>query len=582
MNLWHIYIAECADKTLYTGITNNLSRRLEAHNSSDKGAKYTRGRRPIMLLYSRQLPDKSTALKEEHRLKKLSKKEKLEWIQKEQKVKSNLYFHKLRIDTQEEFFVYMRSDCDVCISEGFQALTRVQVSTQNKTIVASLAVVHSDILVPGQVSLSESAQNELGVSEGDPLIISHLSPIDSFGLVRAKIFGEKLTLDHYNAIMSDIIESNYSNVQISAFICACSGNQMSVKEVEYLTKAMVQSGKQLTWNQKIIADKHCIGGLPGNRTTPIIVAIAAVAGLTIPKTSSRAITSPSGTADTLEVFTKVNLSLSKLKKVVNTEGGCLAWGGVLQLSPVDDILIKVERLLDLDGENQLIASILSKKSAAGSTHIIIDIPVGPTAKVRTKEAAKSLKKKIETVATALGLHIQVFLTDGSQPIGRGIGPILEALDIVSVFENNPTAPKDLREKALFLSGALLEMTGKAPLHQGKKMAQRILESGAAWEKFMAICKAQGQFKLPTHKAPFNHPVYAKKSGVITQIDNRKLAKLAKLTGAPTHPHAGIWFDAPIGKHIQTGDLLMTLYTENQGELNYALRYLTEIDIIEIN
>lgn len=497
------------------------------------------------------------------------------------KIDSVLKFHELHIETQQEFFVYMRSDCGVCISEGFESLARVQVSTKRKTIVATLVVVHSNILKKGQLSLSESAQAELRVSEGDFLEIAHMSPVDSFGLVRAKLFGKVLTVDDYMAVLTDIVQNKYSNVQISAFISACAGNQMAVKEIEALTKAMINTGRQLKWDHPVIADKHCIGGLPGNRTTPIVVAIAAVAGLIIPKTSSRAITSPSGTADTLEVFTTVDLSLSKLQKVVKSEGGCLAWGGVIQLSPADDVLIRVERLLDLDGENQLIASILSKKCAAGSTHIVIDIPVGPTAKVRSVAAAKSLKKKIETVAKSLGIYVSVLLTDGLQPIGRGIGPVLEALDVVAVFENDPTAPQDLREKSLFIAGKLIEMAGKAPLNQGQKMARDILESGEAWRKFMAICKAQGKFKLPTHNAPYHFQVFSKKSGVVTQIDNRKLAKLAKLTGAPMHPHAGIWFNAPLGKKIQTGDLLMTLYSENQGELDYALDYLSKIDVLEI-
>ena len=475
----------------------------------------------------------------------------------------------------------MRSDCEVCISEGFTALTRVQVSTKHKRIVASLAVVHSDILADGQVSLSESAQLELGVCEDDLLVVTHLSPIDSFGFVRAKLFGESLTQENYDSVISDIVASKYSTIQIASFISGCVGNQMSLKEIEYLTKAMAKTGQHLTWRQKVVADKHCIGGLPGNRTTPIIVAIAAVAGLIIPKTSSRSITSPSGTADTIAVFTNVELSLPKLKQVVQSEGGCMAWGGVLQLSPADEILIKIERQLDLDGENQLVASILSKKYAAGSSHILIDIPVGPTAKVRSAKTAELLKHKMEVVAKSLGLHLEVIITEGLQPIGRGIGPVLEALDIVAVFENDPTAPQDLREKSLYMAGKLLEMTGKASLNEGQKMAEDILKSGAAWKKFIAICKAQGRLELPTHNARFQHQVISKKSGIVTQIDNRKLAKLAKLTGAPTDIHAGILFNAQLGKVITKGDILMTLYAENQGELNYALTYLAEIDIFEI-
>ena len=146
---------------------------------------------------------------------------------------------------------------------------------------------------------------------------------------------------------------------------------------------MVKTGKILTWPSDLIVDKHCVGGLPGNRTTLIVVPIVAAFGLMIPKTSSRAITSPAGTADTMEVFAPVNLDIKTMRKVVEQENGCIVWGGSVSLSPADDLLIRIERPMDLDSEGQLVASILSKKIAAGSNHLVIDIPIGSTAKIRT-------------------------------------------------------------------------------------------------------------------------------------------------------------------------------------------------------
>ncbi len=494
---------------------------------------------------------------------------------------SQLTFRDLGIDTRQEFFVYMRSDCDVCVSEGFEALTRVKVSHKSKTIVATLAVLHSDVLKPGEISLSESARKALNIRPGATLTVSHVPPMDSFSLVRSKLFGHRLSLQNFQAIIADITENKYSNVHIAAFICACSNHRLSVREVVSLTESMIWSGRRLDWGGGVVVDKHCIGGLPGNRTTPLVVAIVAAAGLTIPKTSSRAITSPAGTADTVEVFTKVDLNLSEIRRVVKKEGGCLAWGGEIQLSPADEMLIRVERLLDLDSESQMIASILSKKIAAGSTHILIDVPVGPTAKVRSQKAALSLKKNMESVAKSLGITVQVMMTDGSQPVGRGIGPALEADDLVAVFQNHPGAPKDLRDKALLLAGTILEMGGAAAGGKGTEKAQHILESGHAWEKFSDICKAQGAFRLPSKKAPYLEAICSDKAGMITSIDNRHLAKLAKLTGAPHDKLAGIWFEAPLGKRVAKGDTLMTLHAESRGELDYALRYLSEVDVLTI-
>ena len=114
----------------------------------------------------------------------------------------------------------------------------------------------------------------------------------------------------------------------------------------------------------------------------IVVPIVAAHGFTMPKTSSRAITSPAGTADTMEVLARVDLTIDEMKQVVGECNACLVWGGHVNLSPADDILIGVERPLNLDTREQMVASIMSKKKSAGSTHLVIDLPLGPTAKVR--------------------------------------------------------------------------------------------------------------------------------------------------------------------------------------------------------
>ncbi len=492
---------------------------------------------------------------------------------------SNILKYKhLGIYTQNEYVVYMRSDCHVCISEGFEALTRIRISKSTRSIVASLNVINSDILLPNEIGLSEAAANKMGVSENEPLSVSHLEPIESLRHLRAKIYNQKLNYKAYKEIITDIVEGDYSNIHLSAFITACAGDRMDINEISDLTKAMITSGKQLNWNQEIVVDKHCIGGLPGNRTTPIVVAIVAAYGLTMPKTSSRAITSPAGTADTMEVMTNVNLSFEEIKTVVKSEGGCIVWGGTAQLSPADDMLIKVEKALDIDSEGQLIASVLSKKAAAGSTHVIIDIPVGETAKVRSTEMAQKLKNHIETVGLAVGLKVKVIITDGTQPVGRGIGPTLEAIDILKVLKNESDAPKDLTERALLLAGELLELSGKVEVGTGSVIANQLLASGKAYKKFLAICKAQGRFTEPV-PAPYTIDIKAEKSGILKRIDNRKLAKLAKLSGAPQSKAAGILLNAHLGEYIVEDQLLYTIYAESKGELNYALDYRNNHDDI---
>ncbi|EAR16195.1 thymidine phosphorylase family protein [Robiginitalea biformata] len=493
--------------------------------------------------------------------------------------KSNILKYKsLGIYTQNENVVYMREDCHVCISEGFEALTRIRVSNMSSSIIASLHIITSEVLRQGEIGLSQIAAKKLKVWDGETLYVSHLEPIESLSFVRAKIYNQKLGYTAYKDIITDIIEGDYSNIHLSAFITACAGDRMDIDEISDLTKAMISSGKQLDWKKEIVVDKHCIGGLPGNRTTPIVVAIAAAYGLTMPKTSSRAITSPAGTADTMEVLTNVTLSGEEIKRVVEQEGGCLVWGGTAQLSPADDILIKVEKALDIDSEGQLIASVLSKKAAAGATHVVIDIPVGKTAKVRSEEAVQKLKEHMEAVGNAVGLKIKVVITDGSQPVGRGIGPNLEAVDVLSVLQNKRDAPQDLKERGLLLAGHLLELSEKVETGKGLDTAKELLESGKAYQKFEAICKAQGRFSK-TYVAPYQFEMHAPKRGKVKKINNRKIAKLAKLSGAPQSKLAGISMNVRLGDEIEKGGLLYILHAETNGELNYALEYYENHDDI---
>jgi len=484
---------------------------------------------------------------------------------------NTLNYKHLGIYTQNENVVYMHKECHVCISEGFEALTRIRISNKSYSIVASLNVIKSDILLPNEIGLSDAAAKKLHVSQNETLCVSHLEPIESLSHVRAKIYNQKLNYSAYNEIITDIVQGDYSNIHLSAFITACAGDRMAIDEISDLTKAMIASGTQLNWDKEIVVDKHCIGGLPGNRTTPLVVAIVAAYGLTMPKTSSRAITSPAGTADTMEVMTNVALSSEAIKNVVESQSGCIVWGGTAQLSPADDVLIKIEKALDIDSEGQLIASVLSKKAAAGSTHVVIDIPVGETAKVRSKEMAQKLKYHMETVGGAVGLNVKVIITDGTQPVGRGIGPTLEAIDILKVLKNEADAPSDLEQRALLLAGELLELSGKVGKGKGTQIAKEVLKSGKAYDKFLAICKAQGRFSEPV-LAPYKIEIKAEKSGVLKRIDNRKIAKLAKLLGAPKAKSAGIVLNAHLQDQIQVNQLLYTLYAESKGELNYALEY----------
>lgn len=489
-------------------------------------------------------------------------------------MQSTLTLKYLGINTYKEPIIYMRSDCHICKSEGFDAQARVRVTLNDCSIVATLNTIDTNLLRHNEASLSEYAWNLLSAHEGDLISITHPKPLDSLSYIRSKIYGHELKACQTKQIIDDLVSGQLSDINIAMYIAASAGDKISKKEVLDLTKAMVDAGQRLTWNAPLVVDKHCVGGLPGNRTTPIIVAIVAAFGLIIPKTSSRAITSPAGTADTMEVFTEVNLDIPSMKKVVEKENGCVVWGGSMALSPADDLLIRIERTVNIDSEGQMVASILSKKIAAGATNLVIDMPIGTTAKIRSIARAEYLKKFLISIAKEFGIETKVIFTDGSQPIGRGIGPVLEALDVLSVLNRDKHAPRDLREHALMLAGQIIEFSSNVAPSQGIIIATDILDSGKAFLKFQAICEAQGGLRdIP--KAALMHTIESKLSGTIVNIDNRLIARVAKLAGAPKSKSAGVKLLVPLHSVVSRSEPLFELYAETQSELNYVLDFLKQ-------
>ncbi|MBX9591228.1 MAG: thymidine phosphorylase family protein [Hyphomonadaceae bacterium] len=484
--------------------------------------------------------------------------------------------HQLRarrmgIDTQYEAVVFMHKDCPVCRSEGFAAHNRILLRVGDRHIIATLYQVTTDLLALDEAALSEPAWVRLGLAGGETIAVSHPDPVDSLSHVRGRIYGNELSEDALRAIVGDVVEGKYSDIHLSSFITSCAARPLDRRETLALTKAMIEVGEKLSWNRDIVVDKHSVGGLPGNRTTPIIVPIVAALGLTMPKTSSRAITSPAGTADTMETMAPVELDTADIHRVVEQEGGCIAWGGAVKLSPADDVIIRIERALDIDTEGQMIASVLSKKIAAGSTHLVLDLPVGPTAKVRSTNAAHKLAAGLRAVAEAFGLRVAVNIGDGQQPIGRGIGPALEANDVLAVLQGAKDAPQDLRARALALAGALIELGGAASEGRGHILAAQVLGDGRAWAKFQRICEAQGGMRKPP-VSRHRQPLLAERTGRIDAIDNRRIAKLAKLAGAPEAKAAGIELHVKLGSTVSRGEPLCTVHAEAPGELAYSLNY----------
>lgn len=400
----------------------------------------------------------------------------------------------------------------------------------------------------------------------------------SLEFVRLKFKNEiRFEYHHLQEILDDILTNRYSQIELTYFVLACSAHPLNDYETIALTQAMVDCGMHLdftTQERKVIVDKHCIGGVPNNRSTMIAIPLIIAAGLTIPKTSSRSITSPAGTADTMEVLANVEISLEDMYHQVEELGGCIAWGGALELSPADDMIIRVEHPLDIDSEGQMIASILSKKKSAGSTHVLIDIPYGSQTKVKTIEKAKRLKKRFERVGKALGLVIQVEITNGSSPIGSGIGPYFEALDVLAVLANSDEAPQDLKNKALTLTGEVFELAKICKKGLGRDYAKQLLETGRGFEVFEQIRRMQGYKELPNFPQ-FGEEITATHDGVVKGIKNKEISKIAFILGAPATPTAGLILKKKVGDRVEKGEVLFEMYSESEIKIQYGVEFLRE-------
>ena len=477
---------------------------------------------------------------------------------------------RLGLHTQREPIVVLRTDCPVCRSEGLAPRSQILLQCGDREVAAVLFQGANELLQPDEIGLSEAAWELLGGIDQERVSISHLPPVGSMGAVRSRLFGQRLGETDLDRVVRDVVAGRYSDVQLSAFVTAGTAVPFDESETAALTAAMADAGDRLNWSCDVI-DKHSVGGLPGNRTTPIVVAIVAAAGLRIPKTSSRAITSPAGTADAMETVTNVTLDAATIRRVVETEGGCFAWGGAVKLSPADDIFIGVERQLDIDPEGQLIASVLSKKIAAGAKRLVLDIPVGPTAKVRSSEAAHALARRMTAIAARFDIVTKCLLTDGTQPVGRSVGPALEMMDVLSVLRGQSSARADLRDRSVSIAAAVLELGGAVPRSRGVQRARQLLQDGSAYRKFVNICRAQGGFREP-RPAKLQRTMCSAETGVVQSIDNRRIARLAKFAGAPDSPSAGLRLHMRIGDRVERGNPLLTLYAETQAELDYALDY----------
>src|SRR3989338_2463626 len=462
-------------------------------------------------------------------------------------------------------------------------MDRIKVKKEKKIETVVLDISEGNKIIPeGRIGVFEEVINSLKLKNNDEVTIIPARKPLSLDFIKKKLDGQELSKKEINQIVWDIVHNKLSAVELTYFVAACYMHVMSTRETILLTKAMVEHGDTLKIARYPIIDKHCIGGIPGNRTTLIVVPIIAAAGYTMPKTSSRSITSPAGTADTMEVFASVAFPIKKMKEIVLKTNACIVWGGSLNLAPADDKIIAVERPLEIDAESQLLASIMAKKHSVSSTHIVIDVPVGRGSKVKKKNEGSRLKKEFEKIGRKLGKHVRVLLTDGSQPIGNGIGPALEARDVLWLLKRDPRRPLDLERKCLKMCAEIFNMVG---IKNSYKRALEILSSGRAYSKMIEIIKAQNGKEIAAEDIKIGrhcHDVLSAKSGRVASINNMLISRIARIAGAPRDKGAGIYLYKHVGDKVKRGEKLFTIYAEGRHEFGYAKDVAKSARVFVIN
>jgi AMP phosphorylase len=339
---------------------------------------------------------------------------------------------------------------------GIRSLGRVHLRF-NKHELTAIANITTKVVGKGLVGISEEVKKQFKLKENDEIEVDIAKFPNSLQFILNKLKGRRLAYEEIKEIVKDVVERNLSEIEIAAFVISLHNFGLDLDEASSLAISMVETGETLNLKKENIVDKHSIGGGVGDKTTLLLVPIIAAAGLTIPKTSSRAITSAAGTADRAEILMPVSLDIDEMRDVIEKTNGCIIWGGALHLAPADDVFIEVEYPLSIDP--LLLPSVMSKKKAVGANFLVIDIPTGRGTKIKTIGDADLLAKDFINLGKKLDIKTQCAVTFGEEPIGHTIGPALEAREALEVLMRRKNLP-DLIDKATGIAGILLEMVGK--------------------------------------------------------------------------------------------------------------------------
>lgn len=414
-----------------------------------------------------------------------------------------------------------------------------------------------------------------------------------YDLITKKKHGETLTDEEIQFMISGYVSGEIPDYQMAAMTMAIWFNGMNDHEITELTKVMAKSGDMIDLSaiagKKV--DKHSTGGV-GDKTTLIVAPIVAACGGKVAKMSGRGLGHTGGTVDKLEAIPGFRTVLDR-KEFFDTVNKCgmSLIGQSGNLAPADKKLYALRDVTATVDSIPLIASsIMSKKLAAGSDCILLDVKTGSGAFMKTLDDSIKLAQTMVAIGEGAGRRTVALITDMDTPLGFGIGNSIEVMESMDVLKGH--GPADLTEVSLQLAENMLYLVGKGTIEECRAMAEKAIADGSAFETFCTMVREQGGDDSVLRdyskfaQAPFKAEVLAERDGFITKMNAEEIGETSVVLGAGRETKeseidfsAGLILHKKFGDAVKKGESLVTLYTSKESALKNAEQMYREAVVI---
>lgn len=452
-----------------------------------------------------------------------------------------------------------------------------KVKIQSKYYYINTCVTVDDSLHDEMIRLNDPASDWINALEYDNIDVSFSETSDFHISLEKMRRNEELSTEDVERIMRCIRHNNFNVQEIIEFLNIINEKDLTTKEISLIAENFSDNCNKITFDKETYGF-HSLGGVPGNKITPIVVSIVASAGVMIPKMSTHAITGACGTVDSTEIYCDTCSDTTEQKKICERTNGFFVCSDSLYITEynTDLLLIETERYLGINPRSLMLASIMAVEKASGVKNLLMDFPMWHNTKIKNEAMAKSYEKQFVEIGKQVGVNVKCVVTDARQPVGFAVGPALEAIESIRILEGKEKA-SSAADKACRCAGAILEMAG---MEDGVKLAREILDSGKALEKFREIVAAQGGDGNITSDdisvGAFSVDTVAHVNGKVTAIDNTGIVDIAKTAGAPVDKKAGLILHRKIGDTVKIGDKLMTIYSDTKSGMENAFgKYVKE-------